>query len=455
MTSSVLVRMPREVDFTYGRRDSWSFPGGPGVETAGAMGSIPGGGTKILHAPWCSQKKRRGLRQHLKNFPIMKHLKSPTWAAELSLRKSGHPLAGLVLKMKGWWIHWQIPQFALFWDSSGQKGGSQAQKLTHPTSIYWARTVYRHHATSWVSQITHSRRSSGKSGHFWLWGAHEPHRTSYPMAGQCFASSEIPKPPQYDSTPALVLFRLSVMSNSSWPHGLQHARPPCPSPSPGVCLNSCPLSHWCHPTISSSAVPFSSFPQSFPASGSFPMSQLFPSHGQSTGVSASTLVLPMNTRNWSPLGWTGWISLQSKGVSRIFSKITVQKHPPTSQTPTGTPTTYRYEESRQGTQETAGKQRVTDWWQPLSLLVFFKAKSLSHSTTYWKGPELRQSWQSSSKEPIPWSRGHPCSKDIVRALPLNHSFKKKGKEESGESRDENHRPGSRTGLGWWETLYPT
>ena len=106
----------------------------------------------------------------------------------------------------------------------------------------------------------------------------------------------------------------------------QHARPPCPSPAPRVYPNSCPLSWWCHPTISSSVVPFSSCPQSFPASGSFQMSQLFTSGGQSIGVSASTSVLPMNTQDWSPLGWTGWISLQSKGLSRVFSNTTVQKH---------------------------------------------------------------------------------------------------------------------------------
>ena len=105
------------------------------------------------------------------------------------------------------------------------------------------------------------------------------------------------------------------MSDSLWPHGLQHAKPPCPSPTPRVYPNSCPLSRWCHPAISSSIVPFSSCPQSFPASGSFPMSQLFTTGGQSIGVSASTSVLPMNTQDWSPLGWTGWISLQSKGLS--------------------------------------------------------------------------------------------------------------------------------------------
>ena len=115
-----------------------------------------------------------------------------------------------------------------------------------------------------------------------------------------------------------VQFSHSVMSNSFWPHEPQHARPPCPSPTPGVHPNPCPLSWWCHPTISSSIVPFSSCPQSFPASGSFQMSQLFTSGGQSIGVSASTSVLPMNTQDWSPLGWTGWISLQSKGLSESF-----------------------------------------------------------------------------------------------------------------------------------------
>ena len=121
-----------------------------------------------------------------------------------------------------------------------------------------------------------------------------------------------------------VQFSCSVMSDSLRPHELQHARPPCPSPTLRAHLNPCPLSQWCHPTISSSVVPFSSCPQSFPASGSFAMSQLFSSGGQGTGVSASASVLPMNTQDWSPLGWTGWISLQSKGLSRVFSNTTVQ-----------------------------------------------------------------------------------------------------------------------------------
>ena len=110
----------------------------------------------------------------------------------------------------------------------------------------------------------------------------------------------------------------SVVSNSLRPHESQHARPPCPSPTPGVHPNSCPSSRWCHPAISSSAVPFFSCPQPLPASGSFPMSQLFTWGGQSTGVSALASVLPMNTQDWSPSEWTGWISLQSKGLSRVF-----------------------------------------------------------------------------------------------------------------------------------------
>ena len=123
-----------------------------------------------------------------------------------------------------------------------------------------------------------------------------------------------------------VQFSRSVVSNTLLPHGLQHAMLPCPSPTPRACSNSCPSNRWCHPTISSSVILFSSCPQSFPASGSFPVSQFFASGSQSTGASASTSVLPMNTQDWSPLGWTSWISLQSKGLSRVFSNTTVQKH---------------------------------------------------------------------------------------------------------------------------------
>ena len=118
----------------------------------------------------------------------------------------------------------------------------------------------------------------------------------------------------------------SVVSDSLRPHESQHARPPCPSPTPGVHSDSRPLSQWCHPAISSSVVPLSSCPQSLPASESCPMSQLFAWGGQSTGVSALASVLPKNTQSWSPLEWTGWISLQSKGLSGVFSNTAVQKH---------------------------------------------------------------------------------------------------------------------------------
>ena len=124
----------------------------------------------------------------------------------------------------------------------------------------------------------------------------------------------------------LLLFSRSIVSDSLQPHGLQHASLPCPSLSPRICSNSCPLSGWCHPTISSSVIPFSSCLQSFPASGSFLMSWLFASGGQNIGVSASASVLPMNIQDWSPLGWTGWISLQFKGLSRVLSDTTIQKH---------------------------------------------------------------------------------------------------------------------------------
>ena len=123
-----------------------------------------------------------------------------------------------------------------------------------------------------------------------------------------------------------VQFSRSVMSDSLRSHESQHARPPCPSPTPGVHSNSCPSSQWCHPAISSSVIPFSSCPQSLPASESFPMSQLFAWDDQSTGVSALASFLPKNTQDQSPLEWTGWISLHSKGLARVISNTTVQKH---------------------------------------------------------------------------------------------------------------------------------
>ena len=123
-----------------------------------------------------------------------------------------------------------------------------------------------------------------------------------------------------------VKFSRSVVSDSLWPHESQHTRLPCLSPKPRIYPNSCPLSWWCHPVISSSVVPFSSCPQSLPASESFPMSQLFSWGGQSTGASALTSFLPKKSKGWSPSEWTGWISLQSKGLSRVFSNTTVQTH---------------------------------------------------------------------------------------------------------------------------------
>ena len=125
---------------------------------------------------------------------------------------------------------------------------------------------------------------------------------------------------------ATVQFSCPVISDSLWPQGLQHVRPPCPSITPGDYSNSCPSSQWCHPTISSSVILFSPHLQSFPASGSFQMSYFFPEGGRSIGVSASASVLPMNIQDWFPLGWTGWIFLQSKGLTRVFSNTTVQWH---------------------------------------------------------------------------------------------------------------------------------
>ena len=145
-------------------------------------------------------------------------------------------------------------------------------------------------------------------------------KPAYPaLAGRLFTTGPPGKPQNS------VQFSCSVVSDSLRPHEPQHTRHPCPSPTPGVHPNPCPLSWWYHPTISSSVIPFSSCSQSFPASGSFQMSQLFASGGQSIGVSASTSVLPMNTQDWSS-EWTGWISSQCKGCSRVFSNTTVQKH---------------------------------------------------------------------------------------------------------------------------------
>ena len=187
--------------------------------------------------------------------------------------------------------------------------------------------MYTH--TNLECVVTHSTYSSSSwsfnciSGSFLTIGlAIDGFRYDYSIIAMTRYLARAHTLPQFSS----VQFSHSVVSNSLWPHGIQHTRPPCLSPTPRVYPNPCPLSRWCHPTISSSVIPFSSYPQSFPASGSFPMSQLFASGGQSIGVSASTPVLPMNTQDWSPLGWTGWISLQSKGLSRVFSNTTFEKH---------------------------------------------------------------------------------------------------------------------------------
>ena len=144
------------------------------------------------------------------------------------------------------------------------------------------------------------------------------------MAGECltYTQTSMVKQDYRGSVP----FSLSVVSDPLQPHGLQHIRLPCPSPTTGACSNSCPSSRWCHPTISSSVIPFSPCLQSFPESGSFPVSQLFMSGSQSTGVSASASVLPVNIQDLFPLGLTSLIFLQSKGLSRVFSNTTFQKH---------------------------------------------------------------------------------------------------------------------------------
>ena len=162
----------------------------------------------------------------------------------------------------------------------------------------------------------------GKRG--WIWGISRQQNQQDKVGEKAKEGDGAIKDDAYVCS--LVLFSRSVVSDSLRPRWLQHARPPCPLPTPGVYSSSCPLISWCQPTILSSVIHFSSCLQSFPASGAFQMSQFFPSGGQSIGVSASTSVLTMNTQDWTPSGWTGWISLQSKGLSRVFSNTTVQKH---------------------------------------------------------------------------------------------------------------------------------
>ena len=208
--------------------------------------------------------------------------------------------------------------FSLLWNT-----GSRHMGLVPPWHVEPSQTRDRTHVPCISRRIPIHCSTREVLAHPWL--------TLLPSLTQCSMSPGLHSTPwdlhsQGHLLNSSVQFSHSVMSNSLWPHESQHARPPCPSPTTGAYPNSCPSSRWCHPTISSSVVPFSSCPQSFPASGSFPMSQLFTSGGQSIGVSASTSVLSMNTEDWSPLGWTGWIFLQSKGLSRVFSNTTVQKH---------------------------------------------------------------------------------------------------------------------------------
>ena len=178
---------------------------------------------------------------------------------------------------------------------------------------YWVGSITSYGRTqmSFLANSIHKTNTNRHKGRNWQKSRRLQHSSH--IKGQIFQTD----PKWYSSC--------SVMSDSLRTHGLQHARPPCPSSTPRVYSNSCPLSQWCHPTISSSVIPFSCL-QSFAASGPFQMSQFSPSGGQSTGVSASAWVLPMNIQYWFPLGRTGWISLQFKGLSRVFSNTTVQKH---------------------------------------------------------------------------------------------------------------------------------
>ena len=180
---------------------------------------------------------------------------------------------------------------------------------------FWSQTIICQSIL--IYQITEPKMGSGE--HQFITSQSEIQVSTWGLrlASECTQSREFEPFSSVRSLSCVWLFA------TPW---TRHDRPPCPSPTPRVHPNPCPSSQWCHPIISSSVVPFSSCPQSFPASGSFQMSQLFVSGGQSIGVSASTSVLPMNTQDWSPLGWTGWISLHSKGLLRVFSNTTVQKH---------------------------------------------------------------------------------------------------------------------------------
>ena len=176
-----------------------------------------------------------------------------------------------------------------------------------------------------------------------------------------------------------VQFSRSVLSNSWRPHEMQHTRLPCPSPTPWACSKSFPLSQWCHPTVSSSVIPFSSRLQSFPASGTFQMSQFLASDGQSIGVSAWASLLPMNSQDWFPLGWTGWISLQSKGLSRLFSNTTVQKHQFLQLSFLYGPTIHDYRALKEGDFQLSWSWESWVWAQDrIGLLVLLEIFLLKH-----------------------------------------------------------------------------
>ena len=217
-------------------------------------------------------------------------------------------------------------------------------------------------------------------------------------------------------------FSRSVLSDSLWPHGLQHSRSPCPSPTPGVYSNSYPLSQWWHPTISFSVVPFSSCLQSFPKSRSFQMSEFFDSGGQSFGVSASASVVPMNLHYWFPLGWTSWISLQSNGLSRVFSNTTVQKHH-------SSVLSFLYSPTLSHPYMTTGKTTALTWWTLVSkavsllfnmlsgLFITFLPRSkcfliswLQSPSTVILEPPQNKVWHCFRCFPIyfPWSDGTGC-----------------------------------------------
>ena len=204
-----------------------------------------------------------------------------------------------------------------FPSNSLQGSVRQADRNHQPTR---SRRIRRFWQIIWLFKVSSKREKEHWEFEMYLQWWH------YPVPPACKGFASIFLIYAWVQTLCLYFSLVTQLCTTLRPHGLQHSRVPCPSPTPRAYSNSCPSHWWCHPTISSSVVPLSSHLQSFPASGSFPMSQLFTSGGQSIGFSASTSVLPVNIQDWFPLGWTGWMSLLSKGLSRVFSNTTVQKH---------------------------------------------------------------------------------------------------------------------------------